>query len=103
MTRRRIVPGIGHLGLAKLSRDDVRRFVRQLGRTKSQRVGADQVLSGRTVQCVYSILRRALEDARREELVGAERGAGGAVASIRASGVRAVGARRGTDVAGGGS
>jgi integrase len=70
MTRRHIVPGLGHLSLAKLSRDDIRRFVRQLGRTKSQRRGADQVLSGRTVQYVHSILRRALEDARREELVG---------------------------------
>lgn len=70
MTRRHIVPALGHLSLAKLSRDDIRRFVRQLARTKSRRRGADQVLSGRTVQYVYSILRRALEDARREELVG---------------------------------
>jgi integrase len=70
MTRRHIVPALGHLSLAKLSRDDIRRFVRQLARTKSQRRGADQVLSGRTVNYVHSILRRALEDGRREELVG---------------------------------
>jgi integrase len=70
MTRRHIVPAIGHLSLSKLSRDDVRRFVRQLARTRSQRQGSDQMLSGRTVQYVYSILRRALEDARPEELVG---------------------------------
>jgi integrase len=70
MTRRHIVPRLGHLSLTKLSRDDIRKFVRQLARTKSQRRGAEQMLSGRTVQYVYSILRRALEDARREELVG---------------------------------
>jgi integrase len=70
MTRRHIVPALGHLSLAKLSRDDIRRFVRQLAHTKSQRRGADQVLSGRTVNYVHSILRRALEDGRREELVG---------------------------------
>jgi integrase len=70
MTRRHIVPGLGHLSLAKLSRDAIRRFVRQLAHTKSQRRGADQVLSGRTVTYVHSILRRALEDAHREEVVG---------------------------------
>jgi integrase len=70
MTRRHIVPAIGHLSLSKLSRDDVRRFVRQLARTRSQRRESDQMLSGRTVQYVHSILRRTLEDARREELVG---------------------------------
>jgi hypothetical protein len=70
MTRRHIVTRLGHLYLAKLSRDDVRRFIRQLARTKSQRRGDDRVLSARTVQYVRSILRRALEDARREELIG---------------------------------
>lgn len=70
MTRRHIVAGLGHLDLAKLSRDDVRRFFRQLARSKSQRRGEDRVLSPRTVQYVHSILRRALEDARREEFVG---------------------------------
>jgi integrase len=70
MTRRHIVPQLGHLYLAKLSRDDVRRFIRQLARAKSQRRGDDRVLSGRTVQYVHSILRRALEDARREDLIG---------------------------------
>jgi integrase len=39
-------------------------------RKKSQRRGEDRSLSPRTVQYVHSILRRALEDARREELVG---------------------------------
>jgi hypothetical protein len=70
MTRRHVVPGIGHLYLAKLSRDDVRRFIRQLARTKSRRRGDDRELSPRTVHYVHSILRRALEDARRE---GADR------------------------------
>jgi integrase len=70
MTRRHIVAGLGHQYLAKLTRDDVRRFIRQLARTKSQRRGEDRVLSARTVQYVHSILRRALEDARREELTG---------------------------------
>jgi integrase len=70
MTRRHLVPGLGHLYLAKLSRDDVRRFLRQLGRQKSARRGSDKVLSARTVQYVHAILRRALEDARREDLIG---------------------------------
>jgi integrase len=70
MTRRHLVPGLGHLSLGKLSRDDVRRFFRQLARKKSQRRGEDRSLSPRTVQYVHSILRRALDDARREELVG---------------------------------
>jgi hypothetical protein len=70
MTRRHIVDGLGHLDVEKLSRDDVRRFIRQLARSKSQRRGDDGVLSARTVHYVHSILRRALEDARREELIG---------------------------------
>ncbi len=70
MTRRHLKPALGHVELAKLSRDDVRRFVRQLARTKSSRKDDDRTLSPRTVQYVHSILRRALEDARREELVG---------------------------------
>lgn len=70
MTRRHIKPALGHVELAKLSRDHVRRFVRQLARTKSSRRGTETTLSPRTVQYVHSILRRALEDARREELVG---------------------------------
>jgi len=69
MTRRHIVAGLGHLYLAKLSRDDMRRFFRQLALAKSQRRGDDRVLSPRTVQYVHSILRRALEDARREDLI----------------------------------
>jgi integrase len=70
MTRRHIVPRVGEIQLARLARDDVRRFIRQLARAKSRRRGEDRVLSPRTVQYVHSILRRALEDARREELVG---------------------------------
>jgi integrase len=70
MTRRHIVPRVGDIQLARLARDDVRRFIRQLARAKSRRRGEARVLSPRTVQYVHSILRRALEDARREELVG---------------------------------
>lgn len=70
LTRRHSVPNLGHFVLGKLSRDDVRRLIRQLQRTRSPRRGEDKRLSPRTAQHVHSILRRALEDARREELIG---------------------------------
>ena len=97
MTRRHIVPGLGHLSLAKLSRDDVRRFVRQLGRTapgrRSGAVRADGAV--RALDPAAGPGRCPARGARRTE-----RGAGSAVASLRAPRVRALGARRSPDAAG---
>jgi integrase len=79
LTRRHLIPALGHIQLAKLSKDDVRRFLRDKANghrihaktfgngVVARRTGAP--LSGRTVHYLHAILRRALEDARREDLI----------------------------------
>jgi integrase len=70
ITRRYLIPGLGQAWLQKLTRVEVRQFLRQLQERKSARPGTDAFVSPRTIQYVHAVLRRALEDARREELVG---------------------------------
>jgi len=67
MVRRHIVPVLGHIYLDKLAPADVRRFLNRKAAEKSAR---GRPFSARTVQYLHAILRRALEHACREELLG---------------------------------
>ena len=61
-----VMPILGTRPLIKLTPADVRAFLVELGRTNSR---DGKPLSARTVQYAHSVLRRALTEAIREELV----------------------------------
>jgi integrase len=66
LTRRHIIPAVGGRRLDRLTPADVREFLAAKSKEQSVR---GRPLSPRTVQYLHAILRRALEQARREELV----------------------------------
>lgn len=66
MIRYHIVPALGRKRLDRLSPEDVRSFLRQKALTPGTR---GQPPSARTVQYIHAVRRRALEQARREELI----------------------------------
>lgn len=66
IVQRHIVPVIGGIRLDKLTPDDVRRFLREKAAEQSAR---GRSLSTRTVQYIHAVLRRALEQARRDEVI----------------------------------
>lgn len=66
LVRHYIVPVLGNRSLTKLAPADVRAFLGELARTDSRH---GRPLSARTVQYVHAVLRRALTQAMREELV----------------------------------
>lgn len=66
LVRRHIVPAVGGRRLDRLTPADVREFLASKSVETSAR---GRPLSPRTVQYLHAILRRALEQARREELV----------------------------------
>lgn len=66
LVSRHIIPSIGKIRMEKLTPTDVRALLR----AKSVEVSArGRPLSPRTVQYIHSVLRRALEQARRDELL----------------------------------
>ncbi len=66
IARRHIIPELGRIPLRKLTPAHVRRLLRTKSAEHSSR---GRALSPRTVQYIHSVLRRALEQARRDELV----------------------------------
>lgn len=67
LTRQHIVPGLGHHRLDKLTAVDIRAFLRDKSTQTSPRT--KRPLSPRTVQYLHAVLRLALEQARRDDLV----------------------------------
>jgi integrase len=66
IVRRHLVPGLGRIPLQQLAPAHVRSFLR----TKAEEPGyRGRKLSDRTVQYIHAVLRRALERARKDELV----------------------------------
>jgi integrase len=61
-----IVPSIGHVQVAKLTRDQFTDFYRELERSGRKRGGG---LSKRSVRIVHVIIRRALQDAVKSDLL----------------------------------
>jgi integrase len=78
LVTRHIVPEIGNIRLEKLTPADLRTFLRAKSAEISNR---GRVLSPRTVQYIHAVLRRALEQARRDELI--ERNVAALVSSPR--------------------
>lgn len=66
IARRHIIPELGRIPLRKLTPAHVRRLLHTKSTESSSR---GQTLSPRTVQYIHSVLRRALEQARRDELI----------------------------------
>jgi integrase len=66
LTRRHIIPALGHHPLDKLTPAHVRGFLREKETETSAR---GRPLSARTCQLLHAVLRRALEDGVRDELV----------------------------------
>ena len=67
VTRRHIIPGLGHHRLDKLTAVHIRAFLREKSTQTSPRT--KRPLSSRTLQYLHAVLRLALEQARREDLV----------------------------------
>jgi len=66
IVRRHLIPALGHVQLRKLTPGQVRRLLREKSQEPNGRGGT---LSPRTVQYIHAVLRRALEQAYRDELV----------------------------------
>ena len=67
LTRQHIIPGLGHHRLDKLTAVHIRAFLKGKGSETSARTG--RPLSARTIQYLHAVLRLALEQARRDDLV----------------------------------
>ncbi|MDP9408204.1 MAG: site-specific integrase [Actinomycetota bacterium] len=79
LTRQHIVPTLGHHRLDRLTAVHIRAFLRAKGTEPSARTG--RPLSPRTLQYLHAVLRLALEQARRDDLV--QRNVAGLVAGPR--------------------
>jgi integrase len=66
IVRRHLIPTLGKVSLRKLTPGHVRRLLREKSQESN---GRDGMLSPRMVQYIHAVLRRALEQARRDELV----------------------------------
>jgi integrase len=66
LVTRHIVPEIGKIRLEKLTPNDLRALLRDKSKELSER---GRPLSARTVQYIHAVLRRAFEQARRDELI----------------------------------
>ena len=67
LTRQHIIPGLGHHRLDKLTAVHVRAFLKDKSTQISPRTR--RPLSSRTIQYLHAVLRLALEQARRDDLV----------------------------------
>jgi integrase len=68
--RRHIVPALGRKRLRELNAPDIRRFITNLRKRPSQSPGRhDSALAPRTVNHIHAVLRNALEQAVREDLL----------------------------------
>lgn len=67
LTRQHIIPGLGHHRLDKLTAVHIRTFLRDKSTQTSPRT--KRPLSSRTIQYLHAVLRLALEQARRDDLV----------------------------------
>jgi integrase len=67
LTRQHIIPGLGHHRLDKLTAVHIRAFLRDKSTQTSPRT--KRPLSPRTLQYLHAVLRLALEQARRDDLV----------------------------------
>ncbi len=67
LTRQHIIPGLGHHRLDKLTAVHIRAFLRDKSTQTSPRT--KRPLSARTIQYLHAVLRLALEQARRDDLV----------------------------------
>ena len=67
LTRQHIIPGLGHHRLDKLTAVHIRAFLKGKASEISARTG--RPLSARTTQYLHAVLRLALEQARRDDLV----------------------------------
>ncbi|MDP9437026.1 MAG: site-specific integrase [Actinomycetota bacterium] len=67
LTRQHIIPGLGHHRLDKLTAVHIRAFLRDKTTQTSPRT--KRPLSSRTIQYLHAVLRLALEQARRDDLV----------------------------------
>jgi len=67
LTRQHIVPGLGHHRLDKLTAVHIRAFLKDKSTQVSPRT--KRPLSPRTLQYLHAVLRLALEQARRDDLV----------------------------------
>jgi len=67
LTRQHIIPGLGHHRLDKLTAVHIRAFLREKTTQTSPRT--KRPLSSRTIQYLHAVLRLALEQARRDDLV----------------------------------
>jgi integrase len=67
LTRQHIIPGLGHHRLDKLTAVHIRAFLKEKSAQTSPRT--KRPLSSRTIQYLHAVLRLALEQARRDDLV----------------------------------
>jgi integrase len=67
LTKQHIIPGLGHHRLDKLTAVHIRAFLRDKSTQTSPRT--KRPLSSRTLQYIHAVLRLALEQARRDDLV----------------------------------
>ena len=67
LTRQHLIPGLGHHRLDALTATHIRAFLRDKRDQVSPRT--KRPLSGRTLQYLHAVLRLALEQARRDDLV----------------------------------
>lgn len=67
LTRQHIIPGLGHHRLDKLTAVHIRAFLKDKSTQVSPRT--KRLLSSRTIQYLHAVLRLALEQARRDDLV----------------------------------
>ncbi len=67
LTRQHIIPGLGHHRLDKLTAVHIRAFLSDKSTQTSPRT--KRPLSSRTIQYLHAVLRLALEQARRDDLV----------------------------------
>ncbi|HVM28217.1 MAG TPA: site-specific integrase [Mycobacteriales bacterium] len=67
LTRQHIIPGLGHHRLDKLTAVHIRAFLKDKSAQTSPRT--KRPLSSRTIQYLHAVLRLALEQARRDDLV----------------------------------
>ena len=84
LTKQHIIPGLGHHRLDELTAVHIRAFLRDKSAQTSPRT--KRPLSSRTMQYLHAVLRLALEQARRDDLVA--RNVAGLVADPRCSAAR---------------
>jgi integrase len=67
LTRQHLIPGLGHHRLDRLTAVHIRTFLKSKSEEVSRRTG--RPLSARTLQYLHAVLRLALEQAKRDDLV----------------------------------